>query len=215
MNLVGLCLNLLYPPRCPFCGRVLEAWEEGMCSRCQESLPWLQGAGKTVEFCKVCVSPLWYQDGVRRGMHCYKFWGGQDHARVLGLLMAQCLSDRWGEPMDCITWVPLSAGKLRRRGYDQSRLLALRVGELTGLEVVPTLEKVRETHQQSRIVAHSARRANVAGAYALRESADVEGKRVVLVDDVVTSGSTLEECAACLRMGGAEEVIGLTLAQAR
>lgn len=216
MDLWKNILDLLYPSRCPFCGRVLEVWEEdGMCSRCQKTLPWLQGEEKRVEFCHTCLSPLWYQDGVRRGMHRYKFWGGQEYAQVFGMLMAQCLSDRWGEPMDCLTWVPLSAKKLRRRGYDQSQLLAQRVGELTGLEVISTLDKVRHTSQQSRIVSPSARRANVAGAYQLREGVDVAGKYIVLVDDVLTSGSTLEECAACLRTGGAEQVVGLTLARAR
>ena len=208
-------LLLLYPPRCPFCGRVLEVWEEGMCHHCQKTLPWCSGEGKRVEFCRACLSPLYYRDGVQRGMHRYKFCGGQDYAQVFGLLMAQCLDDQWGEPMDCITWVPLSAEKLRRRGYDQSQLLAQRVGELTGLEVLPTLNKVRHTRQQSRIVSPSARRANVSGAYQLREDADVAGKYIVLVDDVATSGATLEECAACLRMGGAEEVVALTLAQTK
>lgn len=208
--------RLLYPPRCPFCGRVLEVWEEeGMCHRCQETLPWCPGDEKRVDFCCACLSPLYYKHGVRRAMHRYKFWGGQDYAQVFGLLMAQCLNDHWGEPMDCITWVPLSSKKLRRRGYDQSQLLAQRVGKLTGLEVVSTLDKVRHTRQQSRIVAPSARRANVAGAYQLREDADVAGKYIVLVDDVATSGATLEECAACLLQGGAEEVVALTLAQTK
>ena len=89
------------------------------------------------------------------------------------------------------------------------------MGAQTELEVVSTLVKVRDTRQQSRILSPSARRANVSGAYELREGADVEGKRVVLVDDVATSGATLSECAACLRLAGAEEVIGLTLARAK
>lgn len=216
MDLVKLCLDLLFPPRCPFCGRVLEVWEsEGLCHRCQASLPWQQKGDRGVDYCRACLSPLWYQDGVRRGMHQYKFRGGQIHARLFGTLMAQCLRDRWGEPVDWITWVPLSARKLRRRGYDQCRLLAVQVGEVTGLKVVPTLEKVRDTRQQSRLTDPAARRANVVGAYGVSPGVDLAGKRVVLVDDVVTSGATLSECAACLRMAGAEEVIGLTLARAK
>lgn len=215
MDVRRLVLDLLYPPRCPFCGRVLEVWEEGVCRRCQTTLPWMQEGGKQVEFCDKCLSPLWYQDGVRRGMHSYKFRGGRDHARLFGLLMAQCLADRWGEPMDCVTWVPLSAQWLKRRGYDQCQLLAQQVGEGMELAVAPTLVKVRDTKKQSRITSPSARRANVAGAYALRVDADVTGKHLVLVDDVATSGATLAECAACLRMGGAEEVVALTLAQTK
>lgn len=216
MNLGKLVLDLLYPSRCPFCGRVLEIWEvDGMCHRCQNVLPWTGAGTKKVEFCEQCLSPLWYENGVRHGMHSYKFRGGRDHAQLFGRLMAQCLTDHWGEPMDFVTWVPLSAQSLQRRGYDQCHLLAQQVGEATELEVIPTLVKVRNTKQQSRVVEASARRANVAGAYALRDGADVAGKRVVLVDDVATSGATLTECAACLRMGGAEQVVALTLARAR
>lgn len=216
MDVAQVILDLLYPPRCPFCGRVLEVWEEeGLCRRCQETLPWVQGREGTVEFCEACLSPLWYEGGVRRGMHRYKFWGGQEYARVFGWLMAQCLSDGWSEPMDGITWVPLSHRRQTRRGYDQAHRLALRVGELTELEVRPTLVKLRDTRQQSRIALPDARRANVAGAYGVREDADVAGKRLILVDDVATSGATLSECAACLRMAGAEQVVALTLARAK
>lgn len=215
MDVSRVFLDLVYPPRCPFCGCVLERWEaEGLCHRCQKTLPWQLEVGKRVDFCQQCFSPLWYRGGVRRGMHQYKFHGGQIHARLFGTLMAQCLHDQWDEVVDCITWVPVSSKGLSQRGYDQSRLLALWVGKETGVEVVPLLEKRRQTCQQSRLHTPSQRQANVVGAFAVRDGLDLTGKRVVLVDDVVTTGATLSECAACLRMAGAELVIGLTLARA-
>lgn len=214
MNPFKLLLNLIYPPRCPFCGRVLETWEDGMCPLCQERLPWTQGDQPPVDFCDACLSPLWYKDGVREGVRRYKFRGGQNHAALLGTLMAQCLADRWGDPLDLIVWVPLSAKGLSRRGYDQAELLARRVGELSGLPVVRALEKVRDTRTQSHIQGDSARRANVSGAYRCLPGADLAGKRVVLVDDVATSGATLTECALCLRVAGADRVTALTLCRA-
>ena len=78
-----------------------------------------------------------------------------------------------------------------------------------------TLKKVRHTGPQSELEEESARRANARGAYVLMPKQDLAGKRVVLVDDVVTSGATMSECAGLLRMAGAEKVYGLTLAQAR
>ena len=76
-----LLLDLLYPPKCPFCGRVLERGEEGWCAACQRDLPWTEpGEGKAVEGCALCLSPLWYRDGVRDGVHRYKFGGGRGHA---------------------------------------------------------------------------------------------------------------------------------------
>ena len=212
-KLTDWLLDLLYPPKCPFCGRLLERDEEGLCARCQTALPWTEGADEPVEFCDLCLSPLRYRDGVREGVHRYKFRGGQCHSALFGTLMAQCLTDR-GTGGDAVVWVPLSKKSLRRRGYDQSERLARRVGELTGLPVIGALEKVRHTAVQSRQRGDSARRANVLGAYRVREGVDLTGLRVILVDDVVTSGATLSECAACLRMAGAKEVTALTLAVA-
>lgn len=216
MNLVKLVLDLIYPPRCPFCGRVLEVWEdEGLCHQCQKTLPWQLEVGKQVDFCARCFSPLWYRGSVRRGMEQFKFRGGQIHARLFGTLMAQCLQDRWQKPMDLITWVPLSRKRLRERGYDQAELLARRVGEVTGLPVTAALVKTRNTKAQSSLDADDSRKANVQGVYACRPGVDLAGKRVILVDDVATSGSTLAECAACLRKAGAVSVVALTLARAR
>ena len=78
-----------------------------------------------------------------------------------------------------------------------------------------SLEKIRAAGEQSRLQSEEDRRANIAGAYRALPGLDLAGKRVVLVDDVVTTGSTLGECAACLRSAGAEAVVGLTLARAR
>lgn len=215
MKLIQQLLDLLYPPRCPFCGHVLERGEEGLCARCQRSLPWTEGHNPPVEFCEVSLSPLWYRDGTRWAVHRYKFNYGRMHSRLMGELMAQCLQDRWSEPVDAILWVPLSKKHRSKRGYDQAELLARRVGEITGIPVAEGLEKVRNTETQSHIGRDSARRANVLGAYRVKDGVELTGKRVVLVDDVVTSGATLSECASCLRMAGAESVVALTFARAR
>lgn len=215
MRLLHALLDLLYPPKCPFCGRILERGEDGMCAGCRQDLPWTDGEGKQVDGCDVCLSPLWYQDGVRDGVHRYKFGGGAGHAQLFGELMARCLSDRWDGPVDLVTWVPLHPSRKKRRSYDQAELLARRAGELAGLPVASTLEKIRATGAQSRLREEADRRANAAGAYRALPGVGLAGKRVVLVDDVVTTGSTMTECAACLRSAGAEAVVGLTLARAR
>lgn len=209
-------LDLLYPPRCPFCGRVLERGEEGWCAACRQDLPWTEpGEGKAVEGCALCLSPLWYKDGVREAVRRYKFGGGRGRAALFGEFMAQCLQDRWDGPLELVTWVPLHPGRKKKRGYDQAELLARRVGALSGLPVVPGLEKIRATAVQSQTGEDEARRANVQGAYRALPGLDLTGKQVVLVDDVATSGATLAQCAAALRDAGAAAVVGLTLARAR
>ena len=211
-----LLLGLIYPPKCPFCGRILERGEEGWCASCQEELPWTEpGEDKAVEFCDVCLSPLWYGDAVRGAVHRYKFEGGRVHANLFGQLMAQCLQDRWTGRADLVAWVPLRPERRKQRGYDQAELLARRVGELTGISVERALEKTRATATQSQTGEDEARKSNVRGAYQALSGLDLTGKRVVLIDDVATSGATLAECASALRQAGAECVAGLTFARAR
>ena len=206
--------DLLYPPKCPFCTRILERGEDRICVLCRQDLPWTDGPGPAPEGCELCLSPLHYRDGVRRAVHRYKFRGGAARAELFGELMARCLSDRRDGAGDLVTWVPLHPKRKKRRGYDQAELLARRAAQLCGLPAVPTLEKVRLTAVQSRQNTEADRRANVEGAYRALPGLDLTGKRVVLVDDVVTTGSTLAQCASCLRGAGAAAVVALTFARA-
>jgi len=109
--------------------------------------------------------------------------------------------------------VPLSKRRLRTRGYDQAKLLAVDTAAKLGTEAIPTLKKVKNTSAQSSLGGSEERRANIAGAYAVLENAPVSGKCILLVDDIVTTGSSLRECAHCLLSAGAEEVLCATLAR--
>ena len=137
----------------------------------------------------------------------------QAYGRPFGLLMAQCARDQ-GLEAELVTWAPLSRKRRRKRGFDQGELLARTVGECLALPVLPLLEKSRHTVPQSSLPDGAARRANALGAYSLLPGGRIEGRRVLLVDDVVTSGATLSECARLLCQGGAKQVLCLTLAQA-
>jgi len=209
-------LELLFPRKCPFCQHILAEPEAPVCPDCQPHLPWLTGKGdeRRVDFTAGCLSPLAYRDSVPEAVRRYKFGGVRAYAHPFSLLMAQCAADHALEA-DCVTWVPLSAKRLRRRGYDQAELLSRGVGERLGLPAQPLLQKIRDTQAQSDLETDGARRANALGAYVVLPGAGVEGRRILLVDDVVTSGATLSECARMLRQAGAEQVWALTLAQAR
>lgn len=217
MSLKTTVLDLLFPPKCPFCQRVLDDPRAPLCPNCQPKLPWLEGgaAERRVDFLDSCFSPLAYRGGVPDAVHRYKFEGVRAYGEPFGLLMAQCLRDHLPQGADLITWAPLSRQRLRKRGYDQAKLLALTVGRELSIPTAAALSKVKHTQPQSQLEEESARRANALGAYTPLSGVDLSGKRVVLVDDIVTSGSTLSECAAQLRIAGAAEVVGLTLAQAR
>lgn len=116
---------------------------------------------------------------------------------------------------DVLTWVPVSRLRKLRRGYDQVELLAKAVGKELGMTPVPTLKKIRNNRPQSRLKGAEARRANVLGAYRILENTDVKGKRVALLDDILTTGATAGECARVLLSAGAKEVHCAAMAAAR
>lgn len=216
-SLISGLLDLLFPPRCIFCRKFLGSGEKELCALCAQELPWTAGvqAEQKGEFFSLCVSPLWYQDTVRESFHRYKFKGRTGYAKTYGRLMAQCVKDHLAGRYDLITWVPLSEESLKKRGYDQAMLLAMATALELGEVAAETLVKMRSTDAQSGLRDDSARRANVLGAYRITDPELVEEKRILLIDDVITTGSTISECARILRTAGASEVVCATLARAR
>ncbi len=208
-------LDLLFPPRCPFCRKALEA--EAICPDCQEGLPWLTGpsAQRKLEHVTLCASALRYQGLVKACIRRYKFRRRQGYARILGPLTAQCAHDHLPQDFDLISWPSLSPKSLRNRGFDQAQLLAAAVARDRGMEATALFKKRNSTGQQSLLKGYAQRKANVLGAYSLLDPKAVAGKRVLLVDDVVTTGATLSECARVLLTAGAKEVFAVTLASAK
>lgn len=207
-------LDLLFPPKCPFCRRMLNTGDELLCPHCQQNLPWTRETRgeQRVEFAARCVAPLWYQDDCREAVHRFKFDGVRRYSQPFAVLMTQCAQDRLTGSFDLVTWVPISALRRWGRGYDQSQLLARGVAQGQDLPLVQTMKKKRHNKRQSKLVGRAARRANVLGVYKMVEDVSVRDKRVLLIDDVVTTGATLSECARVLRTAGAREVVCLALA---
>ena len=208
-------LDLLFPPRCPFCRGGVERHGD-ICPDCQAALPWrVEGRSeRSIDLLEGCASALSYEGLVRSSIHRFKFGRKMGYAKVLGQLTAQCAADHFPQNFHLISWPPLSPKGLRRRGYDQARLLARAVAQERGMEETPLFQKRNATGQQSRIHDYAARRANVLGAYSLLDPQAVRGKDILLVDDVVTSGATLSECARVLLTAGAHGVWAVTLARA-
>ena len=216
MSIVALVLDLLFPPKCPFCCKLLEEGQSLLCPNCQRDLPWTQGKSgeRKGEFFTLCTAPLWYRDTVRKSHHRYKFSGVRAYVRPYVALMSQCADDHLEGRFDLITWTPISRLRRYKRGYDQAQLLAEELARVRKMTCVPLLRKIRNTKPQSTLKGESERRANVLGAYELCSGVSVAGKRILLVDDVMTTGATLSECARMLLTAGASEVVCLTLAMA-
>ena len=206
-------LDVLFPPKCPFCGKVLE--KPGICPTCEKDLPWIPGAEALREGPGGlrCAGAVWYEKAVRDALLRLKFQGASEIAEPLGELVARCAAEQFGGEFDTVTWVPVSRKRLRRRGYDQAELLARSACRLWETQPVRLLEKTVDNPAQSGIRDAAARRANVLGVY--EAVGDVTGKRVLLIDDICTSGATLTECVRVLENAGAERVVCVAAALAR
>lgn len=212
MKLIDTLLDLLYPPRCPFCHRFLDGGMR-VCARCERSLPYMPAGRVDGSFKNVdeCFSVLRYEGDVRKSLHRYKFGGISAYAGCYAKLLAECIEDN-AIYADVVTWAPLSARRLRERGYDQARLLAEGAAEYMETPCLPLLKKRRHNAAQSGTKSADERRRNVRGVYAYAGNTPLDGMTVLLVDDIVTTGATLDECAGVLRKAGAAEILALTLA---
>ena len=214
MKVVDWLLDLIYPPRCAFCRRLLSGREKGVCRFCRPKLPYVPADGQVQHFRNVdkCLSPLYYHGSVKDSLHRYKFGGATAYADIYSEFIVKCIDENQIS-CDSITWVPLSRRRLRKRGYDQAELLAKLIAKHLGQRPVRLLKKLRDTPPQSQTGSGEKRRANIAGAYACLRPELVKGKRILLVDDIVTTGATLSEAAKVLKKAGAKEVICATLAR--
>ena len=208
-------LDLFFPPKCPFCGKVLD--HAGICPACEKALPWTEeGAGlRELPGGLQCAAPLWYEGKVREGLLRFKFQGARAAAGPLGELVARCAAERFSGAFDVVTWVPVSRRRLRSRGYDQARLLAESACRLWEVRPEQLLQKITDNPAQSGLTEEAARRANVLGVYEAAEPERIQGGRILLVDDICTTGATLAECARTLRDAGAADVMCVCAALAR
>ena len=205
MRISDALLDLLFPPKGPFCQRVQDA--PGICPDCAGALPRTDGAQGLRELPGgfPCAAPLWYEGPVREAVRRFKFHGGVSAAGPLGELVAQAAAERFSGGFDTVTWVPVSAKRLRKRGYDQSRLLAERACRLWDVEPEALLRKIRDNPAQSSLERAGDRWKNTQGVY--EAAGSPAGKRILLIDDVCSTGSTLVSAAGVLFSAGAAGVV--------
>ena len=209
-------MDVLFPPKCAFCRKVLGAKESGVCAACAATLPYTRDGGRQrFDFVDACVSPLYYEGKVRDALLRYKFDGVIFYVTIFGALTARCVGEELSGSYDMISWVPLSRPRLRQRGYDQAMLMAMAAALELGDVAVETLHKVADAPPQSGTGGAPERRANISGAYEAADEELVRGRRILLIDDIVTTGSTFSECARTLGMAGAESVVCAALARKR
>ena len=224
MQLPKLALDLLFPLTCLGCRR------EGrlLCPACVDNLPRLK-----TPYCRICAEPnarslcRWCSsiapgfDGLRapylmeghlrEAIHALKYRGIRAAAPQLAELLADFVKSH-SIPGDELVPVSLHPRRLRERGYNQSELLARELSKRTGLPVTAgALIRARDSGPQVQTISRERRRENVSGSFQCQ--GDMTGRRVILVDDVATTGSTLSACASALKAAGAASVWALVLAR--
>ena len=206
-------LDFFFPRRCPFCGAV--AGKELLCNKCLRSLPFTgEHAVREGTFGR-CAAPLYYEDRVREAILQFKFKAKLGGLSCFGMLMAECAAEHYSGAFDAITWVPVSKKRLKKRGFDQTRYLTGSMCVDWHVAPIERLRKVTDNPPQSTLETEEQRRANVLGVYEAVNAEQFRGKRLLLVDDILTTGATLSECVRVLKEAGAGEVMCLTLAMSR
>jgi ComF family protein len=220
-------LDALYPLECAGCGGSGKI----ICDRCAQESPRLVppycrvcAAYSETELCQACApsgrhfdgarSPYRYEGSIRDAILALKYGGIKAAAPQLGDMLAEYLKEN-PLPGDVVAPVPMHESRRRERGYNQAELLARRAAGRCGISYrADLLARTRKVDPQAGMTNAASRATNVAGSVVVLRPSETHGRRIILVDDVATTGSTLNACAAALKEAGAASVWCLTLAVA-
>lgn len=221
-----ILLFSLLPKRCAFCGKVIEA-NSMMCRSCEKSVSRIENetcknCGREKAFCSCkkssnyyngIAAPFYFEGVVRSGMHRFKFRKSPQNAEAYAAEMALTVKQRFKDiDFDFITEIPMTKKSLKKRGYNQGSLLAKGVSEKLEVEHREKfLVKLYETKNQHGLN-YNNRKGNLTGVYDVVAPEEVEGKTILLCDDISTTGETLNEAAKMLWLYGAKEVYCIAVA---
>jgi ComF family protein len=226
-NIFEGLLELIYPTHCASCGR----FGQLICQDCLDSLPLIEP-----KFCLKCGKPSYYlvsecrdcrnkrfvffesrslglyEGNLRELVHKFKYGNCRGLAEIFADLLVEHIESNFFE-VDAVTYVPLSRRKKDERGFNQAQLLAEKIALKLNLPFLEVLCQDKETQDQSKLQAVE-RRKNVKGAFSVKRDLLPKGSKVLLVDDVFTTGSTVNECSRVLRASGTKSVKVVTIARA-
>lgn len=222
----NFAISLFFPKRCKFCETVID-YRETICPECKENIPRISGdvcnkcgcektvcnCGKKAKFYASVYAPYYYDGAPKEAVKRLKFHNGKHLVENLSEDMATCFNERYKElEFDFCTFVPAHKSTVKKRGYNQAELLCKSLSEKINVPFCNLLKKDFKTASQ-RTLNEAARKGNVLGAFSLRPEMKekIRDARILLCDDVKTTGSTLDECAKTLLINGAAEVRCITL----
>ncbi|MBQ7566222.1 MAG: ComF family protein [Oscillospiraceae bacterium] len=205
-------LDLIYPPRCVLCHDHLPRGGAYTCEACSRRLLRQEPIKRKLRFLDGMVAVAPYEEPYRGSVQRFKFGGCAFYAYPYADWLSACIRSELGGAFELVTWAPVSASRSLRRGYDQARLIAVQAAKRLDAPLVRCLRKKRHNPAQSGLKTPEQRRANVTGVYRAVKPERFAGKRILLIDDVVTTGATVEECARVLLTAGAASVVCASVA---
>lgn len=212
-------LNLIFPPKCIFCGGILDAGSDiFICDDCYLSIPFMKAdyLGKSGNYCDSIICACEYAGVIKESLKRYKFYNKPGYYSTFGWILSEKIKKVTNfHKFDIIISVPLHKKREKTRGYNQSLLISRAVAKTLGIpECSWLLERVRDTHSQSLLGMHE-RHINIREAFRVTYASKVRDKEILLIDDILTTGSTVEECGRVLKECGAKHVTVAVIASGR
>ncbi len=225
-------LRFLFPPKCIFCGTLVDNDRFSVCKKCFPHIPYNYNIRCKIcdtpidvvygdKICTTCkthkraftkaYAPLLYKDSVRKALIGFKFHGKVVRSETFASFIVMHMREEGAPRPDIITYVPMHPKKETERGYNQAALLANNIGKILNIPVVPMIKKCVNTPPQS---SRNRRDRMIAlrDVFSFACKTDISNQCILLVDDILTTGSTLDVCARILKKAGAAQVIAATAA---
>ena len=213
MDLLNKLLRCFYPNKCLACKKVIGA-DIKLCDKCEKEYSPHPSSKLGDKYLISCAYSFYYEDKIKNTIWRFKFRNKLHYADQFTDYMLDCYNEYYFSSMiDYLVPVPMTEKKERERGYNQTVVLAEKLSSKCGVPWLRNgLVKVRETSNQHLSLTLADRRKNVKGAYAASDIIDFKNKNIIIIDDVLTTGLTMYECAKMLKKAGADSVYGITIA---
>ncbi len=237
MNLINGFFSLFYPTQCCCCKRYIKDFRYFyICEKCYNSI---KNINQNV--CKMCLKPLsseyvdiciecrerkktyfeyikasvYYESPIKELIHIFKFGQKKSAVKILGKIILEKTGDEFFNDIDYITFVPLSKKTSDERKFNHAKVLACYIGKSKGIKVLDVIKKIKETQDQSNLKREE-RLKNLKDAFEIKKEKEkiIYGKKIIIVDDIYTTGSTINEIAKILFEKRAQKIFGLVVARA-